>query len=256
MIESHPTFEQPLDLEVHVWRYMDLAKFVRLLQSQALFFARADTFDDRLEGANTFAAAQYFEWIVKPENEDYRGKAFPGVSLDMLRHYSTTLPDARRERRAHTFISCWHAAYEESAAMWGLYGSSGGSIAIRTSYKKLAAALPTGVFMGRVKYVDYHKHIFDQGNLFVPFIHKRLSFRHEDEVRAVIDDEIYAAHSPTTLDFQKTGVDVPIDLGIIDLVYVSPLAPGWFHRVVGGLTGNYGLKAPVVQSELARDPVY
>ena len=46
----------PFDIEIppietKLWRYMDFAKFVSLLESRALFFVRADKLDDPFEGA-------------------------------------------------------------------------------------------------------------------------------------------------------------------------------------------------------------
>jgi hypothetical protein len=37
--------------DMALWRYMDLAKFIAMLKSRAVYFARADTFDDPFEGA-------------------------------------------------------------------------------------------------------------------------------------------------------------------------------------------------------------
>ena len=37
-----------------------------------------------------------------------------------------------------------------------------------------------------VKYVDYDKVPIALGNHFFPFVHKRLSFAHETELRAII----------------------------------------------------------------------
>jgi len=55
----HPDFEQPDDLDVKIWRYMDFSKYVRLLSTKSLFFPSAKTLADPLidpfEGALTQA---------------------------------------------------------------------------------------------------------------------------------------------------------------------------------------------------------
>ena len=51
MISEHSSFEPPADRDVSVWRYMDLAKFLWMLQKNALFFARADQLGDPYEVA-------------------------------------------------------------------------------------------------------------------------------------------------------------------------------------------------------------
>ncbi|MFN8224152.1 MAG: hypothetical protein U0R50_13000 [Gaiellales bacterium] len=47
---THPVFNAPPDDTV-VWRYIDLAKLISLLDHRALYFARADTLGDPHEGA-------------------------------------------------------------------------------------------------------------------------------------------------------------------------------------------------------------
>jgi hypothetical protein len=42
------------------------------------------------------------------------------------------------------------------------------------------------VSVGKVKYLDYEHEMFPDGNTLMPFLHKRLSFEHEHELRAVV----------------------------------------------------------------------
>jgi hypothetical protein len=57
MAESHPSFPQPEDTGVSVWRYIDLSKFVWMLQRKALYFTRADLLGDPYEAYYTRAMA-------------------------------------------------------------------------------------------------------------------------------------------------------------------------------------------------------
>ncbi len=50
MYEEHPVFLSPADDQV-IWRYMDLPKFVTLVEGRALYFSRADLLGDSHEGA-------------------------------------------------------------------------------------------------------------------------------------------------------------------------------------------------------------
>ena len=50
MYKEHPTFIQPENEGIKVWRYMDFTKFVLLIDSRRLYFTRADKFDDPFEG--------------------------------------------------------------------------------------------------------------------------------------------------------------------------------------------------------------
>lgn len=49
--QEHPVFTPPSDRDTGVWRYMDFAKLVSLLATQALFFARAESLNDPFEGS-------------------------------------------------------------------------------------------------------------------------------------------------------------------------------------------------------------
>ena len=51
MYEEHPTFIQPENEEIKVWRYMDFTKLVSLIDSRRLYFTRADKFADPFEGS-------------------------------------------------------------------------------------------------------------------------------------------------------------------------------------------------------------
>lgn len=54
---SHPCFPQQRDANVKVWRYMDLAKLISLIQSRRLYLARLDQL------ADPFAPGYYFEAV-------------------------------------------------------------------------------------------------------------------------------------------------------------------------------------------------
>jgi hypothetical protein len=51
MHEQHPVFEAPTNADIPIWRYVDLAKFMSMLEDQALHFARADLMWDTFEGS-------------------------------------------------------------------------------------------------------------------------------------------------------------------------------------------------------------
>jgi hypothetical protein len=51
MIEEHPEFVAPPNLNVRICRYLDFTKFGALLESRALFFSRLDKLGDPFEGS-------------------------------------------------------------------------------------------------------------------------------------------------------------------------------------------------------------
>ena len=150
--------------------------------------------------------------------------------------------------------------WEESAAMWRLYSKCEGGIAIRSTFVALIRSLepaPQTVYIGKVNYIDYSTGEFNEGNTLTPFLHKRVSFEHERELRA-----IHVA-APTTfppldaLSDTPLGIKIPVDLSIlIWRVYVAPTSPDWYYELVTSLTHRYLPEKEVVRSGLDDSPVF
>lgn len=249
---DHPSFIQPPDPGVSLWRYMDLSKFVALLQKRALVFARADNLGDPFEGsvpvptASALQAALAIRKIL-PEHDLYAGMTDEDIAEKYLQ-----FSDMRRQMVKASYVNCWHMNEAESAAMWKLYSKSSDALCIRTSYEKLAGCLPEECYIGIVSYIDFKSTPISIDNTFNPFLFKRRSFAHEREARAIIVD----------FEVLKTGNAPPIrevnvDLGkLVEGLYVSPDAPEWFREVVGGLAAQYGLGVPVEHSEMNVAPLF
>lgn len=65
MYKKSPFFKSPESENVKIWRYLDFTKFISLLETNSLYFARADQFNDPFEGSYTKAD-------VQNRNEKYR----------------------------------------------------------------------------------------------------------------------------------------------------------------------------------------
>ena len=238
------TATRPPDHEyISIWRYMDFTKYVHLLGTRALYFARSDRFDDPFEGS-------YSKHNIEIRPKIYAGKIPEDRIKNMSKMYEYS--------RAWTYISCWHMNDYESAAMWKLYSNSNEAIAIQSTYKKLCDILPKDVLVGRVEYIDYENDWLPEGNVFYPFFHKRKSFEHEKELRAitqdypVVDGEIKWSNNNTI--FGKL-VNVPLE-ELIKRVYVAPTANNWFYELVMDVTEKYGFKFGIIKSCLDEKPVY
>jgi hypothetical protein len=141
----------------------------------------------------------------------------------------------------------------ESAAMWKLYSSSNEAVCIRSTYRRLRRCLPQCVFVGEVSYIDYETGGFSLGKVFNAIMHKRLSFAHERELRAIFweQDGIPDAQ-PYKPQIDDSGLAMEVDLpALIERVYVSPTAAPWFADLVRAMTKKYELAFPVDQSVLA-----
>jgi len=153
------------------------------------------------------------------------------------------------------FISCWYLSDYESDAMWKLYGGSNNCIAVRSTTAKLKESLPTHTMVAMVNYIDYETQSFPTFNLFENVIHKRRSFEHERELRAIVGAaSLINADMPLRNDL---GYFPKVDLGaLIACIYVHPLADDWFLNTVGKLVETAGQTIEVRRSDLAAVPTF
>lgn len=259
---NHPIFKAPDDNNICIWRYMDFTKYVSLLEQKSLFFARADILDDPYEGAISEANVRMRPLIYR---DRITANAFKTLSKI---HYSA---------RRWTYINCWHMNNGESAAMWKLYARSNESIAIKTTYQILFDYLPEGVFVGVVHYVDYENDRIPEGTDLFNYVHKRKSFEHEKELRALIQElpignKVYRLGRDTPdsapnntkdepINYNRTNPDngrlITVDLGgLINEIRVSPTSSDWYFNLVKSITMKYGLNVSVKRSSLDKEPIF
>ena len=53
MYQEHRSFTRPDDQDAKIWKYLDFTKFISMLETDSLYFARADKLTDPHEGAFT-----------------------------------------------------------------------------------------------------------------------------------------------------------------------------------------------------------
>ena len=247
--DTHKLFVPPEHGAV-LWRYMDFTKFVSLIDSKALFFPRADHLADPWEGAYTQEHLRRRRLMIE-ENK---------LSKDMMEGLSQLY----RAFRSHTFVSCWHMNDVESDAMWQLYAARGAGIAIQSTFGSFIRSfhgddnVMFDVYVGKVKYLDYDRGVFPDGNSLVPFLHKRSSFEHERELRGIVQPIFPGGNRPIaeTEPFAD-GLLVNVDLRLLmQKIYVAPTSEAWFKKLVEKVAEKYGVGAPIMQSDLLRDPLY
>lgn len=249
MYEKHGTFVDPDNLNEKLWRYIDFTKLVSMLLTQSLHFVRADQFQDPFEGSYSLPSIErYDSYLAKIEATEN----LPPQAIKNLRDGWKNLPQLRESQRLTHAVNCWHLNQYESAAMWSLYLKSNEGIAIQSTYQRFCRSFhetSIPVFIGKVRYIDYEIEAFnDPGNMFSAFLHKRKSFEHEHEVRAIV------THDKTPGDY---GQYVPTDLGIlIEAIHIAPNAPAWFFQLVKVTLDRFDISVPVLQSDLVKKPLY
>lgn len=229
-----------------LWRYMDFAKFVSLLDRQSLFFARADKLDDPFEGA------------VPKKNVDERGQIYRAKYSDHKVALERTA-DVYRKLGAYTLVNCWNEANHESAGMWKLYSSLRYGVAVRTDLKCLKNSVIEDVklLIGRIRYIDYERMSIPEGNSVSPFLYKRTNFEDEREVRAIIQK--WQLTDDQRFDLSQDVCDIGeyfrvCIASLVREVLVSPYAEDWFLDLVRSIAARYNLEAPVAKSVLAERP--
>ena len=252
---QHPVFEEPDDNAI-IWRFLEFPKFVSLLSKRALHMAHGHRLGDPWEGSLGSATLDQLKLEAKilgiPET------VFIGSNIQTFRKAA---PKA-------TAVSCWHLGEHESAAMWQLYANRGVAIQTRCSLLRGQFGVfdsnnrPTQPFsilhLGKVKYIDYTKTVIPTNNTFWPMVHKRVSFKHEQEVRLAhfsFEDieEIIKDPSHEAPDF-----NLPVNLDqLIEQVYISPRQPDWFLEVVKDTAAAFKFNPDrVVRSTLDKDPIF
>lgn len=165
-----------------LWRYMDLARYVALLD-RGLFFARASSFPDAWEGCLGGVDIRRF----RADRE--------ALSRDEISAEWKSYCDQKRNGLASVGISCWHGADRESAALWELYIPQGLGVAVRSTVSRVKAALAGAdreIAVIRLTYTDYGE--LETGLEPLRLLSfKRSEFAHEKEVRFLVEfrpDEI------------------------------------------------------------------
>jgi hypothetical protein len=178
--------------------------------------------------------------------------------------------------RSHTFVNCWHASEDESAGMWRLYGNQEGSISVQSTFAssvqstfaRLRAVLPNRlddfgrplnghIDIALVQYRDYSADQIPEGYMFDGFLYKRRFFEHERELRAFFQDIPFTQGRGPFPPPQEVGRQVPVNLnGLIEAIFVSPMAPPIFYDRVQDVCTPYKLHNLVHRSSLAQRPSF
>ena len=240
MYSEHPKFQPPPEDAV-LWRYMDFTKFLSLLSTRARYFARADTLGDPFEGSLSRLNQEVRPYVLQRQ----------GMNLDKIPNALENITAGLRQAPRFSLVNCWHENPYESEAMWKIYAREKDGIAVKTTFKRLSESFicDDNIYIGRVSYVDYENTYIGEGDLFTPVLHKRKSFEHEREVRAIAGN-----FSPPG---EPIGSYYEVDLEtLIAEIIVAPQAPTWFSDLAISVVNKYQLQASITTSSLAVNPIW
>jgi hypothetical protein len=149
----HPSFREPTSKGIKIWRYMDLAKFVSMLQHNGLFFPKASLLGDPFEGSTPKMNRQIWH-LIRQLRQTTPEVPFLSQFKDLTDDHITSIinnsSDHRRDMIDKFLVNSWHMNEHESTAMWKIYTAANEAICIQTTYEKLRLSTPEWVRIGEV----------------------------------------------------------------------------------------------------------
>ena len=163
----------PLDLEpdekTTLWRYMSFSSLCEILMNNHIPLISVINFSDKSEGA-----------ILK------------GILSKLPKTYEDSIQYAMKKYCEATYISSWHQAKNENAAMWDRYTYGGEGVAIKTNAKLLLGCISAI----EANHISHHESFSDE----------RLDALAEHQSfipRVIIKPIKYTDNKPTDFEMEK-----------------------------------------------------
>lgn len=225
-----------------LWKYFRPERLISMLGENQIYFASANQFDDRFEGA---VAVHSLEQEVDPRYEEMEPTERAFWELKRL-----------------TKISCWHRANFESDAMWKLYAGEHKGIAICTTPDRMRAAFKPfrlkpdygieDLWGGSIEYVDLTKVRMRGAAMLNRFFFKHRAFEWEREFRLAISlrtAEEFGVRVPSE------GIFVEVDLlTLIDRIVLGSTTTEEERAIVTEQVAGAGLEDRIQLSTLLGKP--
>lgn len=285
-IQNHPSFVRPA-ADIPLWRYTDIPKFIELVTSRTLWLTNAEVLaqDDPFEGLPGPIQFPHRMWktidevpeVLRAQILASRGRGPESSDEEVFRGWF--MGEEQRCIMTHSgrrdyYISCWHAALHESAAMWKIYGAPGAGVAVISNSERMETALGASKpdsYLGAVRYRDPSYFQIGMSNGFDPMMIKSVSYAYEQEVRLVhwdtedIHDSLENFNwNDKTMRFDdlipnpnplRPGISLSCNIdALIERVIISPFAPPWYAPMIERLRDRLGCAFPVHTSKLLSVP--
>lgn len=243
---SHPAFPEPEDKNIRLWRYLDIYKFEWLAGEKRIYMPNADHLGDPLEGTQPLGHDDWWASLAAAATSD--------AERENIEHNRQLLSQLAAAFRTRYYVSCWHMNADENPTMWDRYTTLPESVAIRTTFAKLRAALPAYIDIGKVRYIDYATDRLPTLNIFEYITHKNKCFQYEQEIRAVTmhpvvkgaaQQHFHEHYFQTERDPARRVYAPPIELPIlVEAVILHPSASDAFAARVTSLCNDSHLPLP------------
>lgn len=239
-----------------VVKYMDLTKFVSLLQRKSLFFCRLDKLEDHFEG--TTAKSNWKKRYDLYATQHLRSPKFKKLNHEEILINVEEHFEAERKSKSLKTICCWNISDSESAALWKIYSDFNQGIMLTSKVTSIIEALKEteeNIDLSVVKYINHTYDEMPDGNSMYPVIHKHKAYSYENELRLIHTVDF---GNGLIYDWSKEEIEqgkylnVKLDK-LIDEIVLSPYSPKWYIKLIENLCDTYELKTIIVQSELSKE---
>lgn len=236
-------------------RYLDLVKFISLIQTKKLYFSRLDKFEDQYEGTVPELTLQdYKDWYTNFT----QNRLLDIITTSVEEHVEQALIDQKNVGEKYkklVCVSCWNKYESESYALWKIYSDLSKGIMITTSIEKMKMAFEhtkEQIQLSEVKYLDYKKDKMKLGNLNYPIIHKNIHYDYEKEIRLIYQVPFQSGlNYDWSQEENQFGKYINVDIDIlIEEIIISPKAPQWFFDLISNLLGTYKIEKKISYSDL------
>ena len=201
-------FAEPQD--TLLWRYMNIDKLLKLLETENLYFCKVSEFDDLNEG------------FAEPWESQNLAKALE--SNGCMDEITNGVNRLRSRAKDFIFANCWNYEDQETSVMWDSYGKSDKNnvgLCIKTNAQKLYDSIidERNIYSGIVEYVS--KFAPTLTNIYLDAFIKHDTFKGEKEIRLISVSPHFMEESVKSL--PEKGITVKVDVKkMIDKIILHP----------------------------------
>jgi hypothetical protein len=229
MFKEHTVINTPQS-DTIIWKYMDLWKFLDLIDNSRLFFCQAKQLEDKLDGR---------------------------IPINYINKLDEKHPIKEVDKFAQTvlkwthYVNCWSKEENETYPLWKVYSDYKTAVAIKSTIGHLIESISNDTkeqYIGQVNYVTPKHNYAFHGNTFQFFYEKRDYFAFEKEVRII---SILPHKEAKDLIGLPTGCHVQINSNLlIDEIRLAPLANENFKNLIALKLEALKLDIPITFSEI------
>lgn len=238
-----------------VVKYIDLTKFVSLLQRNSLFFCRLDKLEDHFEGTTSKLNFERRSELFRTQHlasPNFNKLTQKEIEIKVEKYY-----EADEKFKALNCVCCWNKYKFESAALWKIYSDFHKGIMVKSNINKVISAFTNTkekLSLSEIRYIDYNKDYMPDGNKMYPIIHKHKAYDFEEELRIIHTVDF---GNGLVYDWKNEEVEYGkyLDVNLkelVDEIIISPYSSNWYMDLVKNLCETYRLNATIIKSELSK----